>query len=286
MMLKSFMNTERNFNLKAALIMLCMVLSFVSKAQDGHRVFLFKEGEEYQTDILTNSNAIVQRGKQDLRINTVSTVSKAIKVSLANERGFTFNVKIKAMDNVIDAMGKQLHHSSAIKSDTSSSILKALDFMLNKPIDVVTDKYGIIQSYTDYKAEMATDTLVAFAGLQPEAFEKGTLFGLIADITYHKDLKKGFSWADSVVIDKQKLKTEFKIEDINEKTTVVKFSSSIVGAMVNSNTNGTYVIENETGVILEKLLYILSKGYQVSAGGVVYAVSRATSVSQKTRRIK
>lgn len=263
-----------------------MVLGFVAKAQQGHRVFLFNEGEEYQTDILTNSKAVVQRGKQELKINTVSTVSKAFKVALANDRGYTFNVKIKAMDNVIDAMGKQLHHSSAIKSDTSSSILRALDFMLNKPIDVVTDRYGIIQTYTDYKAEMATDTLVAFAGIQPEAFEKGTLIGLVADITYNKGLKKGYSWTDSVEIDKQKLKTVFTIEDINEKNTVIKFSSSIVGAMVNSNTNGTYVIDNESGIVLEKLLYILSNGYQVSAGGVVYAVSRATSVSQKTRRIK
>lgn len=280
------MNTETNFNLKAGLILLFMLLNFASKAQEGHRIFLFNEGEEYQTDILTNSKAVVQRGKQTLNINTVSTVTKSLKVTLANDRGYTFNVKINKMDNVIDAMGKQLHYSSSTKSDTSSSILRALDFMLNKPVDVVINKYGIIQSSTDYKAEMATDTLVSFAGLQPEAFEKGTLMGLVADITYNKGLKKGYTWADSVVIDQQKLKSEFKIEDINEKNTIIKFSSTIMGKLLNTNTNGTYVIDNSSGVILEKLLYTLSTGYQISAGGIVYAVSRATSVSQKTKRIK
>lgn len=280
------MNIETNFNLKTVLVLLFMLLSFASKAQEGHRVFLFNEGEEYQTDILTNSKAVVQRGKQTLNINTVSTVTKSLKVTLANDRGYTFNVKINKMDNVIDAMGKQLHHSSSIKSDTSSSILRALDFMLNKPVDVVVNKYGIIQSSTDYRAEMATDTLVSFAGLQPEAFERGTLIGLVADITYNKGLKKGYTWTDSVVIDKQTLKTEFKIEDINEKNTVIKFSNTIIGKLLNTNTNGTYVIDNSSGVILEKLLYTLSTGYQISAGGVVYAVSRATSISQKTKRIK
>lgn len=280
------MNIETKFNLKTVLVLLFMLLSVASKAQEGHRIFIFEEGQEYQTDILTNSKAIVQRGKQALNVNTVSTLTKSFKVALANDRGYTFNVKINKMDNVIDAMGKQLQYSSSVKSDTSSSILRALDFMLNKPVDVVINKYGVIQSSTDYKAEMATDTLVAFAGLQPEAFERGTLIGLVADITYNKGLKKGYTWADSVVIDKQKLRSEFKIEDINEKNTIIKFKSSIAGKLLNSNTNGTYVIDNNSGIILEKLLYTLSTGYQISAGGVVYAVSRATSISQKTKRIK
>ncbi len=255
-------------------------------AQDGHRVFIFKPGEEYQTEILTNSKAIVQRGKQTLNVNTVSTATKTFTNTLANDRGYTFNVKIKSMRNEIDAMGKKLIHSSDLKSDSTSVILKALDFMLNKPVDVLVNKYGIIQSFTDYKAEMATDTLVAFAGLQPEAFEKGTLLSIVADFTYNPGIKKNFSWGDSIEIDKHRLVTKFWVEDINEKTSIIKFTSSISTKLLNSNQNGTYVIENATGIIQEKILYTISTGYQISAGGVVYAVSRSTSVSEKTRRVK
>ncbi|MCY1537993.1 hypothetical protein D9M68_735140 [compost metagenome] len=158
--------------------------------------------------------------------------------------------------------------------------------MVNKPVDVLVNKYGIIQSYTDYKAEMATDTLVSFAGIQPEAFEKGTMLSFIADFTYNPGLKKNFSWADSVEIDKQRLTTKFWIEEINEKSTVIKFSSKISTRLLNSNQNGSYVVDNATGVITEKIIYTMSTGYQISAGGVIYAVSRATSVSEKTKRIK
>jgi hypothetical protein len=280
------MNNEKNYTLKATLGLLLMLMNFAAFAQDGHRVFNFKVGEEYQTEILTNSKAIVQRGKQTLNVNTVSSATKLFNVTMANDRGYTFNMRIKKMDNVIDAMDKKLHYNSDIKNDSSSVILRALDFMLNKPIDIVTNKYGIIQSFTDYKAEMATDTLVAFAGLQPEAFERGTLLSLIADFTYNKGIKKNFTWGDSIEIDKHRLITKFWVEDITEKTAIIKFSSSIGTKLLNSNQNGTYVIDNATGLIQEKILYTISTGYQISAGGVVYAVSRSTSVSEKTKRVK
>ncbi|MBC7615552.1 MAG: hypothetical protein H7202_05740 [Pedobacter sp.] len=271
---------------KTAFLLLFILMNFASTAQEGHRVFKFDQGSEYQTEILTNSKAVVQRGKQTLNVNTVSSVTKSFTTTQANDRGFTFNIKIKRMDNEIDAMGKKLSHSSETKSDTTSVILKALDFMLNKPIDVQVNKYGVIQSFTDYKAEMATDTLVAFAGLQPEAFEKGTLLSIVADFTYNPSVKKNFSWGDSVEIDKQRLVTKFWVEDINQKTTIIKFSTSNTTKLLNSNQNGTYVIDNATGIIQEKILYTISTGYQISAGGVIYAVSRSTSVSQKTKRIK
>ncbi|MEJ5993986.1 DUF6263 family protein [Pedobacter sp. Du54] len=277
---------KKRYNFKAVLVLVLTLINFAATAQEGHRVFVFKPGEEYQTEILTNSKAVVQRGKQTLNVNTVSSVTKLFTTTLANERGYTFNVKIKSMRNDIDAMGKKLVQSSDIKSDSTSVILKALDFMLNKPIDVQINKYGIIQSFTDYKAEMASDTLVAFAGLQPEAFERGTLLSLVADFTYNPGIKKNFSWGDSIEIDKQRLITKFWVEDISEKTSIIKFTSNITTKLLNSNQNGTYVIDNATGIIQEKILYTISTGYQISAGGIVYAVSRSTSVSEKTKRVK
>ncbi|RZK41508.1 MAG: hypothetical protein EOO90_10740 [Pedobacter sp.] len=280
------MNSKNLFNVKAALLLPFIFITCAATAQEGHRVFNFTPGEQYQTEILTNSRAIVQRGKQTLNINTVSSVNKSYTATLANDRGFTFNVKINRMDTEIDAMGQKLRHNSEVKSDTSSQILKALDFMVNKPVDVQVNKYGVIQTFTDYKAEMATDTLVAFAGLQPEAFERGTLISFIADFTYNPDIKKNYSWSDSVEIDKQRLQTKFWIEDITAKTTIIKFTSKISTKLVNSNQNGTYVVDNATGVIQEKILYTISTGYQIAADGLVYAVSRSTSVSEKTKKTK
>jgi hypothetical protein len=283
---QGFFTNNKMHNLHTALVVFFVFLTSAANAQKEYRVFKFNTGDEYQTDILTNSNAIVQRGKQTITTNTVSTASKLFTTILANDRGYTFNVKIMKMQNEINVMGKKLYYNSEAKLDTSSSIAKALAFMLNKPVDVQTNKEGIIQSYTDYKAEMATDTLVSFAGLQPEAFEKGTMLSFLASFTYNPGIKKNFTWRDSVEIDKQRLVTKFWVEDITEKITIIKFSSVISSQLINTNQNGTYVIDNGTGIIQEKIVYSISSGYQISAGGIVYAVSRSTSVSEKTRKVK
>ncbi|MFD0939211.1 DUF6263 family protein [Pedobacter boryungensis] len=280
------MNNDNKSILKIATFLLFLLMSFTLQAQEKHRVFTLKVGNEFQKEILSNSKAVVQRGNQTLNVNTTSSLTKLYKVTAATDKGYDLNVSIQKMDNLIDALDKQFHYNSDVKGDSSSRIEKALNFMLNKPVNVSIDKYGVILSSTEYKSELATDTLVSFAGIQMEAFEKGTLLGLLADINVNNNFKKGYTWTDSVQINKQKLVTKFWIEDINQKNTVIKFSSSIVTRLLNSNSNGTYILDNSTGLIAEKLVYTVSTGYQISTGGVAYAVSRSTSLSEKSRQLR
>ncbi|MBB2145707.1 hypothetical protein GM921_09435 [Pedobacter sp. LMG 31464] len=280
------MYNDIKLTLKITLLFSFILLSFTSKAQEKHRVFNFKIGNEFQREVLSNSKAVVQRGNQTLTVNTTSSLTKLYKVTTADDKGYGLNVTIKKMDNLIDALGKQFHYNSEVKGDSTSKIEKALNFMLNKPVDIAIDKYGVLLSSTEYKSELATDTLISFAGIQMETFEKGALLGLLADMNINSTYKKGYAWTDSVQINKQKLVTKFWIEDINEKNTIIKFSSSIFTTLLNSNSNGTYVLDNATGIIAEKLVYTVSTGYQVSSGGISYAVSRSTSLSEKNKQIR
>ncbi|TCC93883.1 hypothetical protein EZ428_03680 [Pedobacter frigiditerrae] len=237
---------------------------------------------EYQTDVVVNSKSIIQRGKQVLEVNSTSTVSKISKVIAVDDNDYTFNVKVKSTDNLIDAMGKKLHYNSSSGLD-GSTIKNALSYIVNKPVDVKINKYGIIESFNVEKVELATDTLLAFAGIQPEVFKKGKLFDLFADITYTKNLIKGHNWTDVSTTGNEKITTKFWIENVNEKNTILKFTSSSIGKLVNSSSNGTYLVDNKTGLILEKLVYVISLGYQVSAGGIVYGVSRSSSIFERNK---
>ena len=281
----NIMNNSANYILKGAMWVWLFLMGISLQAQEGHRTFAFKQGDEFQTEILTNSNSTLKRGTQTLNISSTTTATKLYKVITATDKEYGFAIEIKKMDNVIETLGQKLHFNSETTFDSTSTILRALNFMMKKPINLLINKYGVIQSSTDYKAEMATDTLVSFAGLQPEVFEKGTLFGLVADLSYSKTLAKGFSWSDSVVVNNQKLKTKFMIEEITENNTIIKFNSSITGKLLNSNTNGAYVINNITGLITEKFIYSVSVGYQISAGNTVYAVSRSTSITERTKKV-
>jgi hypothetical protein len=278
-----FMSNEIKFKITLAVFFL--LVSFTMKAQENRRVFKLNVGDEFQREILVNSNSALQRGDQTLEISSVSSLSKSYIVKSSSPTATNMIVKINKMDNLINSLGKQLYYNSEQKLDSSSNIQKALAYMVNRPADVTIDKYGDVISSNVYKSEFATDTLVAFAGVSPEVFEKGVLLGLFADLTYNTNLKKGFNWTDSVTINKQKLNTKFWVEDVNNNVTIVKFSTTIVSAMLNSNSNGTYVVENATGLIRERLIYSVSTGYQSSAGGILYAVSRSTSISEKTKKI-
>lgn len=277
------MNNDIKF--KLTLIAFFLFVSITINAQENKRIFKLNVGDEFQREILINSNSSLQRGDQVLDISSVSSLSKSYVVKSSSPTATNLVVKINKMDNLINSLGKQLYYNSAEKIDSTSHIQKALAYMVNKPVDVTIDKYGSVVSSNVYKSEFATDTLVAFAGVMPEIFEKGVLLSLFADVTYSKNLKKDFTWTDSVMINSQKLNTKFWVEDINEQTTIIKFSTSIVSKMVNSNSNGTYVVENATGLIRERLIYSVSTGYQMSAGGVLYAVSRSSSISEKTKKV-
>lgn len=276
------LHKKKSKYLKIQLFFALTLIHFAVVAQDGHRTFNFKNNEEYQTDITVNSQSIVQRGKQVLNINSTSTVSKISKVLAIGDKDYTFNIKIASMDNLIQGMGKKLHYNSDTKLD-GSTIKNALDYIINKPVNVKIDKYGIIENFNAEKVHFATDTLLAFAGIQREVFQKGMLFNLVADITYSKNLLKGHNWTDVSTTADEKITTKFWIESVNENNIVLKFTSASIGKLVNSNSNGTYLVDNRTGIILEKLVYVVSVGYEVSADKVIYAVSRSSSIFERTK---
>jgi len=115
--------------------------------------------------------------------------------------------------------------------------------------------------------------------LPEESFAKGNQFALVADFSPGKALKKGYTWADSVSVKKQRMITRFVIDIITDAITVIKFKSEVKGESLNSNTNGTYILDNKTGIIVQKLIESVSTGYQLR-NKIVYATTRRISLSE------
>lgn len=262
-----------------------MLLGLGANAQEKHRVFNLSPAQKFQTETTVTSNSTVQRGQQRLEISSTSKVSKLYQVMSKDTGGYQLSVQITQMDNQIGAMGKKFQYNSKGNADQTSGISKALNYMVNKPVEVRINKFGVVEKYAATRVEQATDTLVDFAGIQPLVFEKGVLLNFLADFTYKKDMKKGYIWKDDVEIGQQKLHTEFIIADVTEKNTVIRFYTEIRNKLVNTNTNGTLILDNASGIIVEKLAYMLSRGYEVSAGKVIYEVARSSSIVEKTKLI-
>ncbi|RYF15762.1 MAG: hypothetical protein EOO42_16880 [Flavobacteriales bacterium] len=91
--------------------------------------------------------------------------------------------------------------------------------------------------------------------------------------------------SDSLTVSDEQTSTRFLIDYVDEKVTILNFFKTSTTSMLNTNSNGTYVIDNTTGLILEKYVYVIAVGFQLSAGKTMYAVSRTTSIVEKTKKI-
>ncbi len=75
------------------------------------------------------------------------------------------------------------------------------------------------------------------------------------------------------------MKTNFWIDRITPTNTIVKFKSAVIGNLVNSNSTGTYIVDNKTGMLVQRLIESISSGYQI-LNNIVYSTTRRTSLSE------
>src|SRR5665213_1284533 len=174
-----------------------LILASCEAVAQKHRVFTFQQGDEFEKQIHMNSTCSIQRGKQILMISSSSVISRSYQVTAVSDTTYQFSITIKKMDDLINFQGRRLHFNSDNAIDTTSQIHKVLKYMMAKPSYVTLNKRGVILSAIDANADLATDTLVAFAGLPERNFAKGAHFDLVADFSSSKALKKGYSWTIS-----------------------------------------------------------------------------------------
>lgn len=260
------------------LVVFFVLCSCICNAQNVQRIFTFDRGQEFQKETFLSSTFVIQRGSQKMNIKSSSTVNKTYKITDVNDDAYTFEVTIPKMDVKINALGNELHYNSNTDIDTTSRIEKALDFMVGKTNTVLVNRRGIILSESDYSSYLANDTLLSFAGIQGESFIKGSQFVLIPNFV-NKPLGVGYKWSDTSTVNNQKLKTNFWIDGRTDKNTIIKFTSTAKGNTINSNSSGTYVLDNTSGVLVQRLIQSISTGY-IILGQEVYAITRRINLSE------
>jgi hypothetical protein len=277
--MKFNIRTRLHNNKSTFLSIFFIVVASAVYPQALHRVFTFQAGDEYQKQIRLNSNCTIQRGKQKLDIVSSSVLSKSYKVTGVTDTTYDFVITIEKMEDKINSLGRELHYTSESGIDTTSQIQKALQYLVGRPSRVTINRHGVILSATDVASVFANDTLFAFTGVPEEPLVKGARFGLIADFSTSKPLKKGYAWATSSPGKKQAVTNNFVIGNITDAITVVKFTSVVKGQYLNSNTNGTYILDNKSGIIIQRLVESVSTGYEIQ-NKKVYATTRRMSLSE------
>lgn len=251
---------------------------------DEHRSLSFKKGDEFQKTTLVNSTTVLQRGNQKFDIKSNSSVTKNYNVTGESNTGFAVAVVTKRITDTLFAIGKSMQYNSDNPTDTSSFIQKRLTAMVGQTTSVTLTKHDTITQISGQGNQVVNDTLFAFTGLQPEQLVKGSSLGLTVNSMAMVAMKKNYTWADDRTDGSTNIKSTFWIQAKDDKTTIVAFESTQRQPYTNSNTNGVYVIDNATGVILTRQMQSITTGYQV-LNNVVYAASRRTAFTESCYKI-
>ncbi len=272
--IKGFILNKRSI----VLTTLFLLGGYICSAQ-SKRVFTFTPGDEFEKQSILKSTANIQRGNQRLTVSSSSNITRLYKVTEVDTAA-KLDVTITKMDNIISALGQLLHYDSEKGVDSTSKIQKSLGSMLNKPVKVSVNKNGKIVSSDESALQTINDSLIVFAGIQSEPFIVGNQFNLTPNFVVSERIKPGYAWLDTVKTDQQQMITRFWIDDVTYDHTIVKFQSKLTSTYMNSNTTGTYVVDNYSGMIVQRLVQSISNGYQVM-NSLVYVTNRSISLSEE-----
>lgn len=250
---------------------LVIVLAFASSFACAQ--VRFKQGDEFQRQVVTKSNCVLQRGSQTLHVGSVSTVVKTYKITAVSEKGASLTITTDKLIDTINAMNQNLVYNSGKPADPNSVIQVGLQKMVNSQSIVSINNKGEILNLK--RPVVANDTLLSFAGIQPEHLSPGTNLQLMVDFPVSLTVKKGYSWKVAT----SSAETSYTVYAINGPTTVITYKTSVLGGSLNSRINGSILIDNNTGVILKRYAQSVSTGYEM-VNGVVYTATRRTAVTE------
>ena len=233
----------------------------------------FKTGDEFQRQVITKSNCVLQRGSQTLHVGSVSNMVKTYKVTDASEKGATFAISIDKLIDTVNAMDQNLVYNSAKPGDANSIIHAGLQKMVNtQPIVSVNHKGEVLNLK---RPVSVNDTLLSFTGIQPERLLPGSTLLFMIDFPVNPALKKGYSWIDAT----SSAQTAYTIYAISGRTTTITYKTSVLGGNLNSRINGSILVDNLTGIILKRYSQSVSTGYEM-VNGVVYTATRRTATTE------
>lgn len=237
----------------------------------------FKKGDEFQRQVFTKSSCVLQRGGQSLHVSSFSIMVKTYKATDASEKGASFTVSTEKLIDTINAMDQNLVYNSSKPADPNSAIQTGLQRMVNIQSAVSVNNKGEILSLK--RPVAANDTLLSFAGIQPESLLPGTSLQFMVDFPVNPGLKKGYTWTDT----RTSSETVYTIYAVNGRTTTITYKTTIFGGNLNSRVNGSLLIDNNSGLILKRASQSVSTGYEM-VNGVVYTATRRTAITEMSTR--
>lgn len=265
--------------MKIAWICIFMVMEFLVHAQSD-----FKKGDQFKKESFSNMNSVIRLGSNNIQIGIESSISQLYSIEEISPNGYIFKVITSKISDSIKSFGEQVYYNSERLKDTTSVIEKAIKSLLNQTFLVQVDKKGNILTVKTNSIEYPSDPLPEILGLFSNSFIKGGTIGLITNYNFNTLQGNRFSNIDSSIINNNKTVTTYSINSQTDSLTVIFFTQKIQGSLTSTNTNGVLMVNNATGMVVEKATKSITAEDQIF-NGMAYSIIRKTATIESYKKL-
>lgn len=234
-------------SIKIAWNCIFILAGFLTHAQSA-----FNKGDQFQKETFSNTNCLIKHAGSNIKIEIGTFVSQLYSLENISQDGYIFKVTTKKISDSIKSFGEKAYYNSEWLKDTSSVIEKAIKNVLDQTSLVLVDKKGIILSVKTDPIEYTSDSLLKILGFSPNSFILGSSIGFITNYNFNSLEGNRFSNMDSSTINDNKTVTSYHINSQTDSITSVIFNQNFQGRSISTNTNGVLLVNNATGMVMEK----------------------------------
>ena len=262
---------------------------FLLQALPGHgqsamEMNSIKKGDHFQKETVVNSNMLIQHGGNSLVVGTRSFISELYSVVDASSSGFIFKVTTLNILDTVRSSGEEEYYNSASFTDHNSAIQQAIQGLMNRTLFLKVDSIGFVVSVDDNNTRQP-DSLVTILGLFPNKPIRGEPSNFLTGYNFSTLHGNGFTIADSSARNNRKTVTNYSISFQTDTTTTITFSQRITDSLANTNTNGFFVVNNYSGLIMERTTKSITAEEQLF-NEVNYSIIRKTAIKERYKKIE
>lgn len=269
----------KHYSYVLGLSLLC--LTFGLNAQQLN----LSQGQEYKITTALSTSSAMQRGDKSMMLSSISYVTNTYTVSEANAQGYKIKITTTHIADTINAFNQKLAYNTNAPADPKSEIETALKKLIGNSYTIGINKAGKITSVEDLQNIQAYALVAAAAGLYYKEIKVGNTLNFGAFFKLPEQAKVGYSWPEERNTDQAKAKITYTIEKVTAKQTQISYKTEESQQGVNTNVNGALLLDNETGVVMVRVVKANALSNE-AIEGKIFMANRKRDIVESCVKIK
>ncbi|MET0636486.1 MAG: DUF6263 family protein [Chitinophagaceae bacterium] len=281
--------------LKKCLLSAVVVLTaYIAVAQTDSGRLLMHQGQVFNVEVTLNNSITQQAMGQAIDITVDGKAFHNYKVTDTGNDLYTLHHEAQKLSFSFSGMGSKKSFDSGNKKDISSQWGEPVKKLLAKKYDMVLDSSGTVIKVTpeSFPSGLTEEQLVIVLNMlkdltsvtEPPLKGSNSFFRVLPG----KVTAVGDTWTTQVNTPTETSVTDYKLESIGDSTVTVSFESNgksslkaqVMGmesvTSLNNVTNGTILINRQTGIIKEKNSVMVSTGTAEMMGNTTPVHAKTT----------